>query len=308
MVTEPWKVLGETIKEFVAPLAACVSLGSVVLYLPGYLALRFHLTTFGIGTDLAVLDERYLFAGAKFLVYLVSSVPTIALVVLVLAAVVGLPGWLVSRVIGARGRQAVGRWWANTLAWWRVPTRLVLLGVILAVGLIQFVMRQCFVLSNLLLAPKLPEPAWLGTLLLARTEGLLDLYFAGLVAGTVITGALALISWYQKDHTAWSVLLTGLLAFFVSVQVLLLPVNYGILIADKTIPRVSSLGGQEALGASENVWLVWEGKESVTYLTRSRAGNKENRKLVTLPRGQVQRTELTAYDPILRVLFAADTP
>jgi hypothetical protein len=308
MVAEPWKVLGETTKEFIAPLAAGVSLGSVALYLPGYLALRFHLTALGIGTDLAVLDERYLFAGAKFLVYLVSSVPTIALVVLVLAAVVALPGWLVSLVIGARGRQAVGRWWANVLAWWRVPTRLALLGVILAVGLIQFVMRQCFVLSNLLLAPQLPEPAWLGTLLLARTEGPRALYFAGLVAGTVITGTLGLISWYQKGHTAWSVLLTGLLSFFVGVQVLLLPVNYGILIADKTIPRVSSLSGQEALGASEDIWLVWEGKESVTYLTRIRAGDKESRKLVTLPRGQVQRTELTAYEPILRVLFAAGTP
>ena len=33
--------------------------GSFLLYVVGYLALRFHLTAIGIGTDLAVLDERY---------------------------------------------------------------------------------------------------------------------------------------------------------------------------------------------------------------------------------------------------------
>ena len=33
--------------------------------------------------------------------------------------------------------------------------------------MIQLVMRQCFLFSNLLLAPSLPEPEWLQCLLLA---------------------------------------------------------------------------------------------------------------------------------------------
>jgi len=49
-------------------------IASFVLYLVGYLALRFHLTAIGIGTDLAVLDERYLFTGARFFLYLLSPV------------------------------------------------------------------------------------------------------------------------------------------------------------------------------------------------------------------------------------------
>src|SRR5262245_64927825 len=59
--------------------------GSFVLYVFGYLAVRFHLTAIGVGTDLAVLDERYLFAGARFLVYLVSSVPSMLLIILPIA-------------------------------------------------------------------------------------------------------------------------------------------------------------------------------------------------------------------------------
>jgi hypothetical protein len=98
-----------------------------------------------------------------------------------------------------------------------------------------------------------------------------------------------------------------LLAFLVAVQCLLLPVNYGILIADKTIPRVATLGGLEAIGVGREAWLVWEGKEGMTYLVRGKGGGKEVRKLVTLLRSDVKKTEMTAYDPILRVLFAAGT-
>ena len=41
-------------------------IGTFVLYVLGYLTVRFHLTVLGVGTDLGILDERYLFAGAKF--------------------------------------------------------------------------------------------------------------------------------------------------------------------------------------------------------------------------------------------------
>ena len=70
-----WQDLGDKIKGLAAAWTAYTALGSFTLYLLGYLTLRFHLTALGISTDLAVLDERYLFAGAKFLVYLVSSKP-----------------------------------------------------------------------------------------------------------------------------------------------------------------------------------------------------------------------------------------
>jgi len=72
-VADGWTALSDKAKTFAVDWTAYAALGSVVLYLLGYLALRFHLTVLGIGTDLSVLDERYLFAGAKFLVYLVSA-------------------------------------------------------------------------------------------------------------------------------------------------------------------------------------------------------------------------------------------
>ena len=53
-----WDTLGERIKAVGGSWAAYTAVGSFVLYVLGYLALRFHLTALGIGTDLAVLDER----------------------------------------------------------------------------------------------------------------------------------------------------------------------------------------------------------------------------------------------------------
>ncbi|HEX4947971.1 MAG TPA: hypothetical protein VFZ34_14965, partial [Blastocatellia bacterium] len=60
------------LKEFAGSWAKYSALGSFALYVVGYLALRFHLTVLGVGTDLAVLDERYVFTGARFLIYTVS--------------------------------------------------------------------------------------------------------------------------------------------------------------------------------------------------------------------------------------------
>ena len=90
--------LGEHVKGF-ADNWTKYSIGSFLLYGVGYLALRFHLTALGIATDLAVLDERYLFTGARFLVYLVASIPIILLI--------GIAFWAMSRSVPLRARFAL---------------------------------------------------------------------------------------------------------------------------------------------------------------------------------------------------------
>jgi hypothetical protein len=303
-VADLWQDLGDKIKGLAGTWTAYTALGSFTLYLLGYLTLRFHLTAMGISTDLAVLDERYLFAGAKFLVYLASSVPIVMLIGLVLFALI----YLLSRMLGWRRQRragdAVKGCWQGLITWWSDPNRLSVTGIILAVVIIQFVMRQCFLFSNLLLAPSLPEPEWLQCLLLAPEEGFRSLYFSGLLAGAALTGGLWMLARQHPRHTPRAHLLHGLLAFLVAVQLLMLPVNYGILIADKTIPKVANLGNQKPLKVAEEAWLVWEGKDGVTYLVRGRQAGKEQRTLITLPRSDVKEIKIIAYDPILRVLFA----
>src|SRR5262249_13509099 len=94
----------------------------------------------------------------------------------------------------------------------------------------------------------------------------------------------------------------GLLAFLAAVQVLLLPVNYGILIVDKSLPRVAALGKQP-LARGDVAWLVWEGKDGVTFLVKSQ--EPDRRSLVTVRRGDVERVEILAFDRLVPTLFGA---
>lgn len=265
--------------------------GSFVLYVAGYLALRFHLTAIGVGTDLAVLDERYLFTGARFVVYLVSSVPIIVLLGLPCAAAARLLARLVPAPL--RARRCI-----DVLP----PAGLTAAGIVFAVVMIQFVMRQCFLLNNLLLAPALPaEPQWLVGLLL--DDQWVPLYFSALVAACGVPIAILLLLRGAPGGGAGVAFSRSLLGFLAAVQVLLLPINFGILIADTTFARVASLGGAP-LQPGEEAWLAWDGKEGVTFLLRQREGSR--RALVTVPHSEVKKMEIIGFDR-LAVLFAPPT-
>jgi hypothetical protein len=264
--------LTESVKKLSGSWASYSALGSFVLYVCGYLALRFHLTMLGIATDLTVVDERYLFTGARFLVYLTTSVPKIILVAVPLS--------LVIRLLGNRAR-----------TWLSQPSRLLAFSIIFSVLTIQLVMVQCFFLSDLLLAPRLPsDPAWLVALLF--NSDLLPLYFSGLVASCLLTLAI-LIYLRSARGPAYGVAL-----FLAAVQLLLLPVNYGVLIVDKTLPRVAGIGN-EPLASGQTAWLAWEGKDHMTFLLR----DNTKRTLLTVDGAEIKRVEVIGADPIIPTLF-----
>lgn len=266
--------------------------GSFFVYLMGYLALRFQLSAYGVATNLDVWDERYFFAGTRFLVYLVSAVPNVLLIVLVLWFVV----FLASRLLPARTRDRVAQ---RVQLWAGEPLCVPLLGVLISVALIQLVMRKCFVLGNLLFRQELPSFEWIDRILLTG-DAFQSLYFSGLVGGVLLTGALLLLTTRAGSATtSFSKALIGLLAFLVAVQFLLLPVNYGILIGSQQLPRVSELPGTEKLAAGQQAWLVWETKEALTYFARSVDGK---RSLVTFPKKD-PKTTIVGYDRIFCLLF-----
>jgi hypothetical protein len=300
MTTDLGQILGNILKALTAGWASFAALGSFLVYLFGYLSLRFHLTAFGITTELAVLDERYLFAGFRFLVYLCTAVPIIVLLGLLAVAVGWLLFYLPYRVLPAFMQERISVYlaqrWQTLKHWWSPPTRLALAGIVLSVALIQFVMRECFVFSNLLVRESLPGPEWLKSLLLNEYDGFRSLFFAGLMAGVSISGGLLFLALTRATQTFGSRLLTALLDFLVAVQVLLLPVNHGILIADLTAPRVASVAFNTEKAnlsdSSQDIWQIWEGQESLTFLVRDKRDVGKRRTLVTLPRKEVMRIEI----------------
>jgi hypothetical protein len=261
--------------------------GSFLLYLTGYLAVRFHLTAIGIGTDLSVLDERYVFGGARFVVYLVSALPIVFLVLLPVAGIVSLLAKVMTSLTARLRRSWLGH-----------PVPVVWTAVVVAVLVIQGVMRQCLYFHDLLLARDLPAyPEWLVSLLLDDTY--MPLYFGALVVACSLSlVVLFALRRVHPRHDAGA-MKTGkaLLAFLAAVQILLLPVNYGVLIMDKTFARVSAIGTQHV---AEDTWLAWEGKEGVTFLVRQPDGT---RLLRTVPRDEAKKLDIAGFDPIVPTLF-----
>jgi len=75
------------------------------------------------------------------------------------------------------------------------------------------------------------------------------------------------------------------------VELLLLPVNYGVIVSTKQLQRVRSFVPAEA-------WLVWEGKDRTTFLVA-----EGERRLVVVPNDQVKTLEITGVDNIFQRLF-----
>lgn len=294
-MAEPTNSLLEKLGGLPARWASFTAFGSFVVYLLGYLAFRFQLSTYGVATNLDVWDQRYFFAGCRSMVYLVSSVPNFLLIVAVIVAIAYIP----YKLVPVRLKEQVKD---HAATWMAAPARLSLLGTLLALGLIQFVMRKCFLLSNLLLAKELPCD-WIRNLLLS-SPGNQSLYFSGMVGGTLLTSVLLFFATHSgSPATSLSRMLAGLLAFLVAIQLLLLPVNYGILIASQQLPRVSELGGSEKLVDGEEAWLVWESSETLTYLMRDANGK---RTMIDIPKKEA-KVRIVAYDPIFNLLFGGIT-
>jgi hypothetical protein len=148
--------------------------------------------------------------------------------------------------------------------------------------MIQVVMRQCLMFSDLLFARDFPrEPASLATLLLDGR--FMPLYFSAIVAACAVPIAIvvALRNIPAEGAAAFA---RGLLAFLAAVQVLLLPITYGVLIVDKTLLRVGAFGAKKPLSPGDEASLEWEGKDG-------------------LARTNVTETEILAFDPILPTIF-----
>ena len=321
------------ISSLIGSWASYVALGSFLLYLFGYLSLRFHLTALGIATDLTVIDQRYFYAGAKFLVYILLYIPVIVLLMLVVLVLLIVPLSIAAglvilyRRIRKRSNSQEkaprnGPIEKQVRTWLRKPWMVALLGILAAEVSIQFLMRQCLALNGALLNPSVASGRWVGTLLKGETDVWEVFYFSAIVACTIVVGGLLLTALRLRKDLATEALLHGdevkntgtsilisLLAVLFAIQVLLLPVNHGVLIVDKVFPRVKDLGGAEKLSENQLAWLVWEGTDGVTYLVEDRGRWDEStqkwlrvRSMVTLPRKDVRRTEVIANDTIGKLL------
>ncbi|HEX4668153.1 MAG TPA: hypothetical protein VH207_16300, partial [Chthoniobacterales bacterium] len=258
------KSLTDYFKEYAGSWVTYSAFGSFLLYLLGYLVTRFELTMLGVAQNLGVLEERYLFAGARFLVYLLATIPSLLLLLLLPAAIV----WVIARLLPDGVRARFGSIRARTFY---------LIGILFAIVVIQFVARNCFLFTNLLLAPSLPGPAWLQAVLLDDQDLIAPLFFAALVAATALTAAILIAGNRRASGQPSSRFLGQLLALLLAIQALFLPINYAVFIAHKSFARVTNLPPM----AAGRAWLIWENNDVVTLFVLP-AASLEDRALITL--------------------------
>jgi hypothetical protein len=265
-----WEDFAEKVKGFGGSISVYTAMGSFALYFLGYLTLRFQLTALGVASDLPVLDERYLFAGARFLVYLVTAVP--------IALLLGAPTLLIYGLLRQRLRA------------WSEVRNAALAGVIFSLLFIQLFARKCFQFMDApLLRKDLYGDAWLRAVLLDETGGLESMFFSALLLGIGVSACFLSAARQSKIRRPLTEVLLG---FLLAVQFLLLPVNYAVVIATGRLARV------EIFGTTEPAWLIWEGSQTVTYLV-----NSPQRALITVPRTDLKKLSITGYEHIRRKLF-----
>lgn len=290
-MSEMWNDFTDKLGMLAGKWTAYAAFGSFLLYLLGYLTLRFQLSTYGVASDLDIFDEKYLFAGCRFLIYLVSAVPNILIIILALA----LLGYIPYRLVPVWLKERIAKWLSS---WYAAPLHLPLLGVVFALLFIQFVLRRSFAFGNLLVREQLPDE-WISSVLLA-SDGKLALYFSGLVAGTLLTGGI-LVYVLQRGTatTVVSRLFLGLLIFLFAVEFLLLPVNYGVLISTQQLPRVAELTATDKPAQGQRHWLLWDTKDTTTFFV---LGSQDDRMIIVVPKKDAL-VRIVAYDDIFCVLF-----
>ena len=180
-MAEPWHGFTGTLDNVAGKWAGYAAVGTFLLYLFGYLALRFQLYTHGVAVNLDAFDERYLFAGWPFLVFLAMWIPSLLLILTILL----LPVYWVYRVIPATLRSRLSSPVTRWLKQAHVP---LVAGCVLPLLLVQLVFRQCVLLSNMLLRESRPD-FWISSVQLAAEVSLPGVLLHGPGAGHQSGGA-----------------------------------------------------------------------------------------------------------------------
>lgn len=128
-------------------------------------------------------------------------------------------------------------------------------------------------------------------------------YFIIIVLQTAVTGLfLTVLGPYLKWRDPFGGSMGALLVLLFAFQVILLPVNHGMVVTTlpQSIERAEDLGAARPLKPGEEAWLLWPGRktEGVTFLVRYWADEKPVRKLVTVKTDQIKRLAIIGDDKL----------
>jgi hypothetical protein len=267
---------GGTVESWAKALAATSAAAVGLVYLCGYLSLRTQMTALGIPAEWSTFDQRYLFAGASFLIALAQVLlllVDIAVRGALALAILGAVAWLLLRR-RARTILLSGVKWQRHLA-------IAAAVASVAISLVAITRaEQWLLLQDLLFVTDLEGDA----LIIAAQGDEWHWIFLKYLAATVASGALILVTVRRATHTR---LWAGAATLALAVQMLSLPMLFGVLTADSPRARII-LNGQRG-------WLMWEDGGTLIYLRDSAPLEVERH-----AKSAEQVITIAGYDRVLR--------
>jgi len=143
----------------------------------------------------------------------------------------------------------------------------------------------------------LPEPPWLESLLISHDPVDQSWFFIGIVSLAAVVCGLVFRASRLKIDTAGLRLLFGVAVVLAVLCVLLVPVNFGAVLMPYSMGRTTHVG-KATVEPGRSAWMLWEGKEWITYYVKSGVSNS----VVAVPVKEIDRIEVSGSDSLFDIL------
>lgn len=288
------------VKSFLVWVAGAVAGITAILYACGYLVTRSHLAMLGLYGLVDFGADHFLQEGAKFAITAAYAVlrpllSVVALLGLFMLATNGVWLSLANRPLGGWLRRTQGKLASKVSpVSWRKLAYLIFLGALLmhASYAFEYFESPLNVVNLLYADPTTAKSGGLGALILAGERAKLHGHFEGLLWGTVLAAALTLGTWRAVAPLAHRRLMCLPFAVTLSLYVVTLPMDYGVLERSVHYGAVSFAGEGGAVPDGLALYLLDRRSDGFVVWDKTR------RRVIWVAASKVSRAELRAVEPL----------
>ncbi len=297
------RIIFDYLKSAGAVSAIVTTILTFILYVFGYLSLYITLTVFGANVDLFIIDDRYLFEGIRFFIFIFSLLPMIVFLVIVIFGIYSIAKFIIRKITSffemdfpkiRKLKYKIKLFISNIL---NKQLYICTLALIVSTLIIQIIMRKAFGIDNIFFKNNNNDSIYYKIM----TDELYAIfYFIFLLISIFAVGIVVFSYAFRKYDDVISRSIAYVLTGMFIIQCLLLPINYGALVAtQRDLPRVASLQRDKQLPPQEQAWLLWDGPAHITYLVRREKSHKHHCAIISISKENVDMVEIIGYDDLI---------
>ncbi len=297
--------LTKGIALFIGWLSGSLAGIGAILYAAGYLLTSAQLNMLGLSGLVVYGHDHYVQEGGRFTIAVAGLLGEILLNLLIAAGFLSLPVLLILGPIAYWKRERLGLTepdWLKRLPerldrkWhgaWRILAIAVLLVLLFATSEDPQSFNAPLAISGLLFSHETPVDGSLADLLLSGNSARLKAFFANSLLMELKAGTLSLLAWHVAAPWRLRLLVTAPFFLIFFLYSLLLPMLYGVLQRQITLPVVTlSVDGP------------WPGSDAAKLILLNKSDGAfvlwdvESKKVLWLPAGAVRSAQIRQMEPL----------